>query len=109
MSDTIRNTLHAILDGPYADNSTFEGANRTSDKQNFDKMKAIYNTCMNEDAIKEYGVEPVAKILEEFETIYPAKGENPTAANRAELTKALVWLAKNSVEGLISAGSGVSA
>jgi hypothetical protein len=105
MQDVNRNLLHGILDGVYAENSTFTGANRTLDKANFDKMKTAYNACMNEDAIKDYGVTPLRKILLEFEAVYPLTAAN---ASNDELTNTLIWLAKNSVSGLVSAGTGVS-
>ena len=108
MSDTIKDTLHSLLDGTYPSNTTLTGQNLTFDQQNFEKMKAAYNTCMNEEAIKTYGVAPVVKLLEEFDKIYPAKGPAPSKDNRDELTKAIIWLAKNSVSGLVGSGTGVS-
>src|ERR1700712_2549237 len=87
MQDVNRNLLHGILDGAYAENSTFTGANRTLDKANFDKMKTAYNACMNEDAIKAYGVTPLRKILDAFEAVYPL---NATKSSNEELTNTLI-------------------
>jgi endothelin-converting enzyme len=99
MSDTNTDLLHAILEGPYAENTTYTGANRTADEDNFKKMKIAYNACMKEDVIKAYGVAPMKKILEEFNTqIFPAKGNAKPSAE--ELTKAMSWLYKKSVGAL---------
>ncbi|KAF2670943.1 zincin [Microthyrium microscopicum] len=106
MSDTNRNILHSILTNPYPVNSSLSGDKLKYDKANFDKMKAAYDTCMNEDKIKEYGVAPLVKILNEFDKVYPVKGPNPTKDNKEELTNALIWLANNDVSGLVSSGNG---
>jgi hypothetical protein len=106
-SDGIIDLLHAIMEGPYAENSTFTGQIRDLDKQNFKKMQTAYRTCMNEDAIKAYGVAPIRKILNEFEKLYPVKGASPRAMDE-ELTNAVIWLEKHGVSGLISTGTGVS-
>jgi endothelin-converting enzyme len=99
MSDTNTDLLHAILEGPYAENTTYTGANRTADEENFKKMKIAYNACMKEDVIKAYGVAPMKKILEEFNTqIFPAKGNAKPSPE--ELTKAMSWLYKKSVGAL---------
>jgi endothelin-converting enzyme len=105
MSDFNRNLLHAILEGQYADNVTMSAVNKTLDKANFEKMKVIYNTCMKEDAIKAYGVTPLRDLLTEFESVFPANG---TSASKDELTKAIIWLNRNAVSGLVSSGTGVS-
>jgi hypothetical protein len=107
MADFNRNLLHAILEGQYADNVTMSAVNRTMDKANFEKMKSVYNTCMDEDAIKTYGVKPVRDLLLEFENVFPMDGASAAAGND-ELTKAIVWLAKHSISGLVSSGTGVS-
>jgi endothelin-converting enzyme len=109
MSDTIKSVLLDILSNPYKESAAIQGVNATFDKANFGKMKDAYDTCMNEEGVKAYGVTPIVKLLEEFDKVYPEKGPNPTVANRDELTNALIWLAKNNVAGLVGAGTTVSA
>jgi endothelin-converting enzyme len=104
MSDVNRNMLHSILEGDYSENTTT--IDKSTDKENFAKMKLAYNACKDEVAIKKYGVTPLRKILDDFETMYPLAGL-PTTGND-ELTKTVIWLAKNSVSGFVSAGVGVS-
>jgi endothelin-converting enzyme len=108
MSDTIKSVLLDILSNPYKETAAISGVNATFDKANFGKMKDAYDTCMNEDGVKAYGVTPIVKLLEEFDKVYPEKGPNPTVANRDELTNTLIWLAKNNVAGLVGAGTTVS-
>jgi endothelin-converting enzyme len=109
MSDTIRDLLHSLLEGEYAENTTLTGASKAFDQQNFKKMKTAYNTCMKEELIKSYGVTPVRKILDEFEAIYPVKGPATGAGNAVEeLTQTISWLAKRGVSGLLSASASVS-
>ena len=109
MSDTIRDLLHAILDGPYSENTTFTGADKTLDVKNFNKMKTAYNTCTAEEEIKTYGVTPVRKILQEFESVFPIKGPAVSSnSSNEELTKVVTWLYKKNVAGLVSSSAAVS-
>jgi endothelin-converting enzyme len=110
LSDQIRDTLHAILEGQYAENNTFAGTDRDFDVKNFQKLKTAYNTCMNEDAIKAFGVTPIRQILDEFEAIYPTSaGASKYNDTKAELTNAVVWLSRHGkVSGLLSSGTTVS-
>jgi Peptidase family M13 len=108
MGDVNRNLLHAVLEGSYADNSSFSAVNRTFDRANFDKMKVVYNACMNEDAIKARGVTPLRTLLDDFEKIYPLNGKGDAKGSNTELTNTLVWLSKHGVSGLVSVDTGVS-
>lgn len=107
MADVSKDLLHEILEGQYVGNSSLSAANITIEKENFGKMKTAYTTCMNEDAIKAYGVKPVRDILDELEKHYPVAGPDP-AADKEGLTKALVWLSQNSVDAIVSTGVIVS-
>ena len=107
MSDVSKDLLHEILEGSYVGNSSLSAANITIEKENFGKMKSMYNACKNEDAIKAYGVKPLRDLLDEFEQYYPATGPEPSADSEG-LTKALIWLGKNSVNAIVSAGVTVS-
>jgi endothelin-converting enzyme len=109
LADSSMDLLHSIFENPYATNTTFTGLNRTIDEENFNKMKLAYNTCMDEKSIRAYGVEPIQKVLEEFEKVYPV---NPPASSgkssNEELAKALVWLSQNRVKGVLGAVPDVS-
>lgn len=64
-----------ILEAPYPKNSThsyfspreLSTANSTADEQNFEKMKAVYDACLDEAAIKNIGVAPLMNIIREVE------------------------------------------
>jgi hypothetical protein len=45
---------------------------KSADEVNFDKMKAAYDACLNEDQIKSIGAEPLKHVLEEIRKVYPA-------------------------------------
>jgi endothelin-converting enzyme len=109
MGDTIKTLLHNILEGKYSSNSTHTAAaERNYDLENFQMMKDAYETCMNQDAIKSYGIKPVSDIVDEFEKIFPAKGKPVYGGSNEELTNTIIWLAKQSVSGLVSSDTSVS-
>lgn len=66
---------------------------KSADEENFDKMKAVYDACLDEDKIKSLGVEPLLKVLEEIKKAYP---EGDAAS----------LLARYGVTGLIATGTG---
>ncbi|KAF2402132.1 zincin [Trichodelitschia bisporula] len=101
MDDVSRDLLHAILEAPYAENATFAGAARAVDKENFAKMQTAYKTCLDEDRIRAAGVEPLRKILAEFDAVFPL--EKPKDAGADELTQTHIWLMRNGVGGFVSA------
>jgi endothelin-converting enzyme len=70
------------------------GANaKSADEENFDKMKAVYDACLDEDNIKSLGTKPLLKVLEEIKQAYP---EGDAAS----------LLARYGVTGLIATGTG---
>jgi hypothetical protein len=107
MGDTIKTLLRGILEGDYAtNNKTIDVPQRNFDMENFQKMKDAYQTCMNEDAIKEYGTTPVKEVLERFATVFPRKGPSFSEKTKDELTKTIIWLQKNGVSGIIESDTG---
>jgi endothelin-converting enzyme len=109
MADVNKDILHEILEGEYVGNSSLSAANRIIDKQNFQKMKTVYNSCMNQDTIKKVGVKPLRDLLDELEIVYPkSPAPNAQGSSNDELTKALNWLAKNSINAIVSSQVTVS-
>jgi endothelin-converting enzyme len=74
---------------------------KSADEHNFDKMKAAYDACLNEDQIKSIGAEPLVRILEEIKKAFPAD-----ASESHSIKDAILLLAKYGVTGLVSAGTG---
>jgi endothelin-converting enzyme len=70
-----------------------QAVQKSADEENFDKMKAVYDACLDEDKIKSIGTEPLLKVLEEVKQAYPA-GD------------AVLLLARYGVTGLIATGTG---
>jgi endothelin-converting enzyme len=109
MSDVNRNVLREILEGPYVANNNLTAADvKVADRDNFAKMKTAYNACKDEAAIASVGVAPLRLILDELEKHYPAISRSNANSGNDELTNALIWLAKNSVSGLVSSSVTVS-
>ncbi|KAE9969755.1 hypothetical protein EG328_006686 [Venturia inaequalis] len=97
--------LRSILDGDFVKETAFPKSDRVIAHRNFDKMKMAYNSCMDEAAIRKAGVIPLRALLDEFESVYPAKvdvsGTNSSSSNQ-ELTNLLIWLAQRSTPTFIN-------
>lgn len=74
---------------------------KSADEENFDKMKAAYDACLDEDKIKSLGSEPLLKILDEIKGTFSA-----AAADSHDIKDAILLLAQYGVTGLITAGTG---
>ncbi|KAI1457438.1 Metalloprotease [Annulohypoxylon moriforme] len=57
-----------ILEAPY---DTSLGTNPTVDEMNFEKLVKGYNTCLNQTAITELGVQPLVTFLENVTETFP--------------------------------------
>jgi len=67
LSRNINEILNQILEGEYQANKNLSSEDQKLDKEIFNKMKTIYNTCKDEDRIKEMGKEPLIKLLDQFD------------------------------------------
>jgi hypothetical protein len=106
---TVDAVLQDILNGPYRPTSSLTGQTRVIDEANFELLKTAFNTCMNQDAIKAYGVTPLVALLKELDDkIYPVKGPHPSTGSNEELTKAILWLSHYQVSGLVNSFASVS-
>lgn len=74
---------------------------KSADEVNFDKMKAAYDACLNEDNIKSHGAEPLLHVLDEIKKTFPV-----TASESHTTKDAILLLAKYGVTGLVTAGTG---
>lgn len=70
-----------------------QAVQKSADEENFDKMKAVYDACLDEDNIKRLGAEPLLKVLEEIKQAYPEGNAVPR-------------LARYGVTGLVATGTG---
>jgi endothelin-converting enzyme len=84
----------------------------SADQENFEKLKAAYDACMNEDKIKKDGLKPLMEILKDITDMFPVKGsvyERDSlleSADKEDLADAIGYLAKLGVPAFISAGAG---
>ncbi|KAL5000245.1 hypothetical protein BDV10DRAFT_40155 [Aspergillus recurvatus] len=77
---------------------SFEPSN-PADLKIFEKLKAGYNACFDEDAVKKRGNEPLMKLLDDFEKIYSLG--SATDGPEAGLTDAVLYLYKTGVPALV--------
>lgn len=68
------------------------------DKQNFEKVKALYDSCMNEALIDNRGSEPIYPLLKEIRDMFPASSKGSSETRR--LTQTLSFLAKRGIGAL---------
>jgi hypothetical protein len=71
MSDVNTALMRSILESPYPSNTTINSTYATGDaqsldKQNFDKMIAAYDSCMDLEAISAAGAKPLQDILSAY-------------------------------------------
>ncbi|RJE21177.1 endothelin-converting enzyme [Aspergillus sclerotialis] len=74
-----------------------------SDSENFQKLKAAYNACLDESAIKKRGTKPLDDMLAELEKIYPASSGKDV---KEGLTDAMIYLMGINTEALVAASIG---
>jgi endothelin-converting enzyme len=92
------------------------------DRPNFEKLKADYDSCMDEKTIRELGLGPLKEVVDHVKAFFatpeaawkasavrPSDGQQGISYTRANrLTDALLYMANLEIPGLISAGIGVS-
>ncbi|KAL4775321.1 hypothetical protein BDW60DRAFT_179895 [Aspergillus nidulans var. acristatus] len=75
------------------------GPSDPADSKIFEKLKAGYNACFDEDAVRIRGNEPLVKLLNDFEKIYSL--DSATGGTEAGLTDAVLYLYKSGVPALV--------
>ncbi|KAH8727731.1 peptidase family M13 [Phaeosphaeriaceae sp. PMI808] len=112
MSEQSELLLRHILEAPYPKDSQhsyfspmqLKASGKSADEANFDKMKATYDACLNENQIKEEGAAPLVKLLEEIKKAYPVNALKTSDSHA--LKDAILVLAKYGVSTLVSTGTG---
>lgn len=94
INDAVNAKLRAILEGPYpiaSNHSHFSPRNlegrddKSLDEQNFDMMQTVYKACMDEEAIKAAGIQPLKPFVNDLNATFDG----------GNFTDTLVYLAKN--------------
>jgi endothelin-converting enzyme len=101
MSDVNTALMRTILESPYPSNTTINstyatGDAKSLDKQNFDKMIAAYNSCMDVDAINAAGAKPLQDILDAYASQSSSNGTT-------DLTDKLIWVQTYGGSGIVQA------
>ncbi|CAI6340087.1 unnamed protein product [Periconia digitata] len=99
MADVNNALMRTILESPYPDNTTINSTYASDnadelDKQNFVKMTAAYESCMDVEAIDAVGAKPLQDILEAYRS---------ESGNATSLTDKLIWVQKYGGSGLVQA------
>jgi len=79
------------------------GTLSSADQDNFDKLKAAYDACIDEDTIRAKGIKPLAEILRQVAEIFPVK---KITSDRDDLANSITFLAKIGATSLISLDAG---
>ncbi|KAJ5773915.1 hypothetical protein N7457_008811 [Penicillium paradoxum] len=74
-----------------------------SDADNFEKLKAAYDACLDEATVSKRGSKPLTDMLDELKSIYPVKTGLVNGAPD-HLTSALLYLMSAGVDALASSG-----
>ncbi|KAK6612031.1 Endothelin-converting enzyme 1-like protein 1 [Botrytis cinerea] len=117
MSENSQTLLRHILEGDYpkeSKHSSFSPAMLSSspasvDEENFDKLKAGYNACMNETKIKTVGITPLQEITKQLTDMFSVKGDKHLlmkSEDHSSLTDTIEYMAKLGSSALISSGTG---
>jgi endothelin-converting enzyme len=77
---------------------------KSADEQNFDKMKAAYDACLDEDHIKSMGAKPLLEVLDAIKKAYPVSVSQSSGDHA--LKDAILLLAKYGISSLVSTGTG---
>lgn len=82
------------------------------DEDNFNKLKAAYDACMDEDTIKKAGIKPLQEILHHVADMFPVEesafGKRTRLEKKDEegLADTVLYLQRIGVSSLVSAGAG---
>lgn len=110
MSENSQLLLRHILEAPYPKSSKhsyfspmqLESTSLSADEENFNKLTDAYKACLDEPTIKELGIAPLAKIVEQVKQSFPVSDSSSGNA----LSETILLLSKYGVSGLVSSGTG---
>lgn len=91
MEENAQMRLRHILESPQV-----PGVPASDDKDNFQKLKAAYDACMDVPALKKRGSKPLEDMLAQIERIYPLGGGD----SHEKLTDAILYLINIDVSAL---------
>ncbi|CAP61572.1 uncharacterized protein PODANS_4_1760 [Podospora anserina S mat+] len=110
MSENSQLLLRHILEAPYPKSSKhsyfspmqLDSTSLSADEENFNKLTDAYKACLDEPTIKELGIAPLAKIVEQVKQSFPVSDSSSGNA----LSETILLLSRYGVAGLVSSGTG---
>lgn len=90
MEENAQKRLRHILEAPESDELS------SADKQNFKKLKSAYEACIDVEALKKKGSQPLDDLLAEISTVYSSRSEQSTN----NLTDTILFLMQTDVSAL---------
>lgn len=108
----LEGTYEDLLQGiPNKDSSILDNTQIDKDRDNFDKIKAYYKSCMNEDVINNLGPTPIypelSKLLGKLGFNEDFIDSRFTSDHVRQFTETLIHLGTEGIENLISYGVGI--
>ncbi|KAK5661109.1 hypothetical protein OQA88_10999 [Cercophora sp. LCS_1] len=104
MAENTQHLLRQILEAPYpkfTNKTTFlpmllTAIGRSADEDNFEKLTSAYQACMDEPAIRELGVLPLAELVEQMKQLLPPDFGSVCCSGNA-LSDSILFLARYGV------------
>lgn len=116
MSENSQMLLRHILEAPYPKGShhsyfspmQLAADPKSEDERNFEKMRAVYDACLDEDTIKKEGTAPLVKVLRDIIRLFPVpdKAALITADDKASIKGTVLYLSKLGISALVTSGTG---
>lgn len=105
INDGVTSTIRNILEGDYpdsSDHSTFSPSNlgatvSSTDRNNFDELKAAYDACMDVDTITKEGIQPIVALIDEL-----AKTFDSSSASPVDYSDSVLFLKKRGISSFFS-------
>lgn len=81
---------------------------KSDDEKNFNKMKAVYDACLDEDVIKKAGTTPLVDTIVEISKRFPIgdRSANITDHDKDEIRETIIYLAELGITALTAPGTG---
>ena len=115
MNEASKSILRHILEDSVPSSKKSSKVLVEADSDNFSKLKAAYNACMDQNTIKTIGLAPLRKIVDKVKEFYPAghqvdqvdqasfSSQRPLVKPEEDLTAVLEKLSSIGIEALVNA------
>ncbi|KIH92144.1 endothelin-converting enzyme [Sporothrix brasiliensis 5110] len=105
INDGVTSTIRNILEGSYPDtssHSTFSPSNlnaavSSTDRKNFEELKAAYDACMDVDAITKQGIQPIVALIDELAKTFGSSSTSPV-----DYSDSVLFLKKRGINSFFS-------